>query len=88
MTQIALESMESAGLYVAGTDVAMQAARSGLDLVAQHGQKVASISRHIADGTREQASTQATKLPTRSKASLAGLNRLRRPFPRSQKKLW
>ena len=57
VTQIALESMESAGAYVASTDVAMQAARSGLDLVAQHGQEVASISRHIADGTREQAST-------------------------------
>ena len=57
VTQIALESMESAGAYVASTDVAMQAARSGLDIVAQHGQQVASISRRIADGTREQAAT-------------------------------
>ena len=57
VTQVALESMESAGAYVASTDVAMQAARSGLDIVAQHGQQVASISRRIADGTREQAAT-------------------------------
>ena len=57
VTQVALESMESAGAYVASTDAAMQAARSGLDIVAQHGQQVASISRRIADGTREQAAT-------------------------------
>ena len=57
VTQLALESMESAGAHVASTDVAMSAARNGLDMVAQHGQEVASISRHIADGTREQAST-------------------------------
>ena len=55
VTQVALNSMESAGGHVATTDVAMQSARSGLDKVAQHGQEVASISRHIADGTREQA---------------------------------
>ena len=57
VTQLALESMESAGAHVASTDVAMSAARNGLDMVAQHGQEVPSISRHIADGTREQAST-------------------------------
>ena len=57
VTQLALESMDSAGAHVASTDVAMSAARNGLDMVAQHGQEVASISRHIADGTREQAST-------------------------------
>ena len=55
VTQVALNSMESAGGHVATTDVAMQSARSGLDKVAQHGQEVASISSHIADGTREQA---------------------------------
>ena len=55
VTQVALQSMESAGTHVASTDVAMQAARSGLDMVAHHGEDVASISRHIADGTREQA---------------------------------
>jgi aerotaxis receptor len=55
VTQEALASMESAGTHVANTDVAMQATRSGLDAVANHGQEVASISRHIADATRQQS---------------------------------
>jgi len=55
VTQDALKSMESAGAHVTSTDLAMQATRSGLDAVAHHGQKVASISRHIADGTRQQS---------------------------------
>ena len=40
---------------VASTDTAMSAARDGLDSLAQHGENVVSISRHIADGTRQQA---------------------------------
>ncbi|MFZ4538021.1 methyl-accepting chemotaxis protein [Propionivibrio sp.] len=55
VTQLALSTMESAGTQVASTDVAMQAARTGLDSVAHHGEEVASISRHISDGTRQQA---------------------------------
>ena len=55
VTQIALSTMESAGTHVASTDAAMAVARSGLDSVAQHGEQVASISRHISEGTRQQA---------------------------------
>ena len=47
--------MELAGTHVASTDVAMSASRTGLDAVAHHGEEVASISRHIADGTRQQS---------------------------------
>jgi aerotaxis receptor len=55
VTQLALTTMAAAGTHVASTDAAMNAARSGLDSVARHGQDVASISRHISDGTRQQA---------------------------------
>ncbi|MFZ2855035.1 MAG: PAS domain-containing methyl-accepting chemotaxis protein [Rhodocyclaceae bacterium] len=55
VTQIAVSTMESAGSHVAGADTAVSAARSGLDAVAHHGEEVASISRHIADGTRQQS---------------------------------
>ena len=55
VTQAALGAMQATGTHVAATDQAMSSARSGLDSVAEHGQEVASISRHIADSTREQA---------------------------------
>ena len=55
VTQVALTAMQSAGAHVASTDAALGAARGGLDSVAEHGEKVASISHHIADGTRQQA---------------------------------
>ena len=55
VTQLALSTMEAAGMHVASTDVAMAAARNGLDSVAQHGEQVALISRHISEGTRQQA---------------------------------
>ncbi len=55
ITQIAVTTMEAAGGHVAGADSAVGAARSGLDAVARHGEQVASISRHIADGTRQQS---------------------------------
>jgi len=55
VTQLALSTMASAGTHVASTDAAMGVARTGLDSVAQHGEEVASISRHISDGTRQQA---------------------------------
>jgi aerotaxis receptor len=55
VTQIAQDTMSSAGAHVASTDVAVNAARSGLDSVARHGQDVAALSRHIADGTRQQS---------------------------------
>ncbi|WP_301100751.1 methyl-accepting chemotaxis protein [Propionivibrio sp.] len=55
VTQLVLGTMEAAGTHVASTDVAMNSARSGLDSVAHHGEEVASISRHISDGTRQQA---------------------------------
>jgi aerotaxis receptor len=55
ITQIAVTTMESAGNHVAGADPAVTAARAGLDAVAHHGEEVASISRLIADGTRQQS---------------------------------
>jgi aerotaxis receptor len=57
VTQVALSTMEAAETHVASTGTAMSAARVGLDSVAEHGEKVVSISRHIADGTREQSAT-------------------------------
>ena len=56
ITQIAVTTMASAGGHVAGADSAVTAARAGLDAVAHHGDEVAAISRHIADGTRQQSS--------------------------------
>jgi methyl-accepting chemotaxis protein len=47
--------MSAAGTHVESTNTAMQASRLGLDSVARHGEEVASISRHISDGTRQQA---------------------------------
>jgi aerotaxis receptor len=55
ITQIAVANMEAAGGHVAGAETAVTAARAGLDAVAHHGEEVASISRHIADGTRQQS---------------------------------
>jgi aerotaxis receptor len=55
ITQIAVSTMEAAGSHVATADNAASAARAGLNAVSEHGQEVASISRHIADGTREQS---------------------------------
>ena len=55
VTQQALNGMEAAGEQVAMTDAAMTTARAGLNSVAEHGEKVASISRHIAEGTRQQS---------------------------------
>jgi aerotaxis receptor len=57
VTQVALSTMETAEAQVNTTGKAMNTARVGLDSVAEHGEKVMSISRHIADGTREQAET-------------------------------
>ncbi|MFT3848166.1 MAG: methyl-accepting chemotaxis protein [Propionivibrio sp.] len=59
VTQLALTAMENAGLHVASTDTTMNAARNGLDSVARHGEEVATISRHIAEGTRQQSATGA-----------------------------
>ena len=55
ITQLAVSTMESAGSHVASADSAVGSARSGLDAVSHHGEQVASISRHIADGTRQQS---------------------------------
>ncbi len=55
VTQVAVSSMQSAEEHVATTGTAMNSAHGGLDTVAEHGKKVVSISRHIADGTREQS---------------------------------
>ena len=55
ITQIAVSTMEAAGTQVAGADAAMNSARQGLDAVSHHGEDVASISLHIADGTRQQS---------------------------------
>jgi aerotaxis receptor len=55
VTQLVQDSMAAAGEHVATTDIAMNTARKGLDSVAHHGHEVEMISRHIADGTRQQA---------------------------------
>ena len=55
ITQIAVATMKAAGSQVASADSAVVAARAGLDAVSQHGQEVATISRHIADGTHQQS---------------------------------
>ena len=55
ITQSAVTGMEAAGTHVSATDSAMNEARAGLDTVSQHGEDVVTISRHIADGTRQQS---------------------------------
>jgi len=55
ITQIAVTGMEAAGNHVASTDAAMIQAHAGLDTVSEHGNEVVSISRHIADATRQQS---------------------------------
>ena len=55
VTQSAMTAMQAAGSHVASTDEAMSSARTGLDSVAEQGGRVAMLSQHIADGTRQQA---------------------------------
>jgi aerotaxis receptor len=55
ITQIAVTTMEAAGTHVASADTAASAARAGLNAVSTHGEEVAAISRHIAEGTRQQS---------------------------------
>lgn len=55
ITQITVSTMEADGSNVADAGSAMSAARAGLDAVARHGDDVASNSRRIADGTRQQS---------------------------------
>lgn len=55
ITQLAVRNMDAAGNNVTSTDQAMSAAREGLDAVSRQGQEVAGISRHIAEGTRQQS---------------------------------
>ncbi len=55
ITQMAVTGMEVAGTHVTETDAAMSQARSGLDSVFRHEAEVVAISRHIAEGTREQS---------------------------------
>jgi aerotaxis receptor len=55
ITQIAVTTMEAAGTQVNSANSAADAARTGLNNVSLHGQEVAAISLHIADGTRQQS---------------------------------
>lgn len=55
ITQVAVTGMEAAGTHVAATDSAMNQARAGLDSVSRHEEQVVTISRHIAEGTRQQS---------------------------------
>jgi aerotaxis receptor len=73
ITQIAVTTMESAGNHVAGADTAVTAARAGLDAVAHHGEEVASISRHIADGTRQQ-SAAGNKIASQVEGIVSGID--------------
>jgi aerotaxis receptor len=55
VTQIAVSTMEAAGGHVASADAAVSDAHAGLDAVSRHGEEVAAISRHIAEGTHQQS---------------------------------
>ena len=55
ITQIAVTTMESAGIHVASADSAMNFARKGLDAVSHHGVEVSSLCKLIADGTKQQS---------------------------------
>ena len=55
ITQIAVTTMEAAGSHVSSANAAVDSARDELDAVSRQGAEVASISRHIADGTRQQS---------------------------------
>jgi aerotaxis receptor len=55
ITQIAVTTMEAAGSQVNGANEALDSVRSGLDSVSRQGMEVGQISRHIADGTRQQS---------------------------------
>ncbi len=74
VTQVALATMEAAGTHVASTDAAMAMARSGLDSVAQHGEQVASISRHIAEGTQQQAAA-GNEIASQVEGIVAGIEK-------------
>ena len=72
ITQLAVTSMETAGTHVAATDTAMSQARAGLDSVAEQGERVVSISRHIAEGTRQQ-SAAGNEIATQLEDIMAGI---------------
>ena len=72
ITQLAVSGMETAGTHVAVTDSAMSQARAGLDSVSAHEQEVVSISRHIADGTRQQ-SAAGNEIAGQVEGILAGI---------------
>ena len=55
VTQIAVQTMETAGEQVQGANSALSAARDGLETVAQQNAEVAGLSNHIAGGTFEQS---------------------------------
>ncbi len=55
VTQVAVTTMATAGSKVDSADAAASAARAGLDAVSRQGEQVGTISRQIADGTRQQA---------------------------------
>jgi aerotaxis receptor len=55
VTQIAVETMETAGEQVQGANNALSTARNGLETVAQQNAEVADLSNHIAGGTIEQS---------------------------------
>jgi aerotaxis receptor len=73
ITQIAVSTMEAAGNHVAMADSAVTSARLGLDQVATHGQTVAIISQHIADGTRQQSSA-GNDIASRVEGIVSGIN--------------
>lgn len=58
-TEQAVTGMEAAGKQVAATESAMSEAHAGLDSVARHEDQVVSISRQIAQGTRQQSAAGA-----------------------------
>jgi aerotaxis receptor len=55
VTQIAVQTMETAGEQVQGANSALSTARDGLETVAQQNAEVADLSNHIAGGTFEQS---------------------------------
>jgi aerotaxis receptor len=73
ITQIAVSTMEAAGTHVAGANSAVDAARTGLDAVSSHGEEVATISRHIAEGTQQQ-SAAGNEIASQVEGIVAGID--------------
>ena len=73
VTQLAVTEMENAGNYVSTTDQAMNQAQQGLQEVTTHGCMVSTLSRDIAQATREQ-SLAAEDVVRQAESIVAGVD--------------